>query len=157
MVNLVSPVTPDLYPVAALYDAAPEREWARLDQRRIEFGVTLRALHRQNQVVAAQLEIFDALRSVFAKIHAQFGAGLERHREGRQQLLERLPLSWRPGHLFRHRLDMLKRLAENGHSAGLVAGVFDAKKRAGDGVFSHAKRRCYIQWRKRSVTASAGV
>lgn len=31
--------------VAALYDAAPDREWARLDERRIEFGVTLLALH----------------------------------------------------------------------------------------------------------------
>lgn len=30
--------------VAELYDAAPEREWSRLDERRIEFGVTLRAL-----------------------------------------------------------------------------------------------------------------
>jgi SAM-dependent methyltransferase len=44
-VHLVSPVIPEPHPVAALYDAAPEREWARLDQRRIEFGVTLRALH----------------------------------------------------------------------------------------------------------------
>jgi len=30
--------------VAELYDAAPEREWRRLDERRIEFGVTRRAL-----------------------------------------------------------------------------------------------------------------
>jgi SAM-dependent methyltransferase len=30
--------------VADLYDSAPDREWARLDERRIEFGVTLRAL-----------------------------------------------------------------------------------------------------------------
>jgi len=30
--------------VAKLYDASPEREWNRLDERRIEFGVTQRAL-----------------------------------------------------------------------------------------------------------------
>ena len=30
--------------VAGLYDSAPEREWTRLDERRIEFGVTQRAL-----------------------------------------------------------------------------------------------------------------
>ena len=31
--------------VAALYDAAPDREWARRDERRIEFGITSLALH----------------------------------------------------------------------------------------------------------------
>lgn len=34
----------DLDTVADLYDSAPDREWARLDHRKIEFGVTLRAL-----------------------------------------------------------------------------------------------------------------
>ncbi len=43
--------------VAGLYDSAPEREWARLDERRIEFGVTRRAL--EEFLPPAPAEILD--------------------------------------------------------------------------------------------------
>ena len=43
--------------VAAIYDSAPEREWARLDERRIEFGVTRCAL--EEFLPPAPAEILD--------------------------------------------------------------------------------------------------
>jgi len=42
--HTASPTVAECRTVAALYDAAPEREWARLDERRIEFGITSLAL-----------------------------------------------------------------------------------------------------------------
>lgn len=44
-VDVASAGISDTRTVAALYDAAPHREWARLDERRIEFGITSLALH----------------------------------------------------------------------------------------------------------------
>lgn len=43
--------------VAELYDAAPEREWARLDSRRIEFGVTCQVL--DDYLPAAPARVLD--------------------------------------------------------------------------------------------------